>query len=232
MNIIYGIGRVKEKFKNAVLAIGVFDGLHRGHQALVKKAIARAKELRGEACVMTFDPHPVHVLQPDVYLPLIVSLPYRLYLFKKIGVATAFVINFTKKFSQLSPQKFIKRYIVDTVRPKEVFVGDDFRFGKDRAGTLEYFRQAAKKYGFRVRVIEAVRGGAHKISSTFIRQLIAGGKLKDAQKLLGRRVALLGKVVRGDARGKTLGYPTANIYPQGEVIPPMGVYACQTRSRS
>ncbi len=225
MKIIYGIGQAREKFKNVVLAIGVFDGLHRGHQALIKKAISKAKLLRGQACVMTFDPHPVHVLHPDVYLPLIVSLPHRLYLMEKMGVAAAFVVNFTKRFSRLSPQEFIKRYIVDVIKPAEIIIGDDFRFGKDRLGTLEYLRQAGRKYGFRVNAVDAVRGGKKKISSTLIRQLIAGGKLNDAEKLLGRKVSLMGKVVKGDSRGKKLGFPTANIYPTNEVIPPLGVYA-------
>lgn len=196
MKVIYGIGKVKKVFKNVVLAIGVFDGLHLGHQELIKRAIKRAKDIKGKVFVMTFSPHPVHVLHPNVHLPFIVSVPYRLKLIKNLGVAACVVVHFTKRFSHLSPQKFIKKYLVEHINPKEVFVGDDFRFGENRSGTLDFFREAGRKYGFNINAVHpVVNGGVSKISSTTIRELITQGKLASAKKLLGRPVAIMGKEI-------------------------------------
>ncbi len=229
MNVIYAIGRVKKKLKNVVVAIGVFDGVHRGHQALIRGAIQRAQQIGGEPLVITFWPHPVHVLRPELGLPYIISLEHRLKLIEELGAKTCIVIHFTRRFSRLSPEQFIRRYIVAHLAPKEVYVGDDFRFGQDREGTLEYFEQAGLKYGFKVRVVDAVKVGNKKIGSSIIRQLIGEGKLAQATKLLGRAVSVMGKVVRGDGRGRRLGFPTANIFVQDRVIPPLGVYAVRVR---
>ena len=224
MKVISGIGKVKRSFKNIVLVIGVFDGLHLGHQKLIKKAVEKAKLLKTKTVVMTFFPHPVQVLRPEISLPLIVSLPHRLKLIEQLGVDAAIVIRFTKKFSKLSPEKFIKDFLVNHLQPINVFVGDDFRFGQDRTGTLEYFKEAGEKYGFEVNVVDPVKTHHEKISSTRIRQLIAEGELDGACRLLGRHVSLMGKVIKGDGRGRKLGFPTANILPNNELIPPLGVY--------
>lgn len=225
MNIIYGIGKAKRALKNAVLAIGVFDGLHVGHQKLIRAAVKRAKSIGGPAVVMTFSPHPVQVLCPDSYLPFVVSLPHRLGLIERLGVATCVVVRFTKRLSRLTAQQFIKRYLVDHIHPAEVFVGRDFRFGRDRGGSVECLREAGRKYGFKIRVVSPVAAGGKKIGSSRIRRLITEGKLHLAGRFLGRRVSVTGRVVRGNGRGKTLGFPTANIHPCNEVIPPVGVYA-------
>jgi len=225
MKVIYGIGKVKKVFQNTVLAIGVFDGLHIGHQKLIKTAVKRAKSLGGPAIVMTFSPHPVQVLKPDKYLPFVVSLPHRLKLIEDLGVVICVVVHFTKRFSQMSPREFVKRYIVERINPKEIFVGDDFRFGKDRGGTLDYFKGVGDKHGFKVNSVLPVNGGSNKIGSSRIRQLIIGGKITAAKKYLGRHVSVMGTVRRGERRGKILGFPTANIFPENAVIPPLGVYA-------
>ncbi len=229
MSVIYAIGKVNKKFKNAVLAIGVFDGVHRGHQALIQGAVRRAKQIGGEPLVMTFWPHPVHVLRPELGLPYIVSLQHRLKLIEELGVKGCIVVHFTRRFARLSPEQFIRDYIVARIAPKEIYIGDDFRFGQGREGTLEYFEQAGAKYGFKVRVVDAVKTGKNKIGSSIIRQLIGEGKLAQAAKLLGRAVSVMGKVVRGDGRGKKLGFPTANIFIQNSMIPPLGVYAVRVR---
>ena len=225
MKVIYGIGKVKKVFKNAVLAIGVFDGLHVGHQKLIKAAVKKAKSLGGSAIVMTFSPHPVQVLKPKEYLPFVVSLPHRLKLIEQFDVVACVVVHFTKRFSQLAAQKFIKNYLVGRINPTEIFVGNDFRFGKDRSGTIEYFKEAGRKYGFKVNTVFPVKGGGSKIGSSRIRRLITEGKLYAAKHFLGRNVSIMGKVARGDQRGKKLGFPTANIHPQNSVVPPIGVYA-------
>ena len=225
MKVIYGISKVKRRIRNAVLAIGVFDGLHLGHQKLIRTAIKRAKKIHGKSIVMTFDPHPVHVLYPEVHLPLITTLPSRLRLLKEFGVDAVIVVAFTKEFSQLTPLEFIDGYLVKHVEPKEIFVGDDFRFGVDRSGTLKIFSEAGRKYGFEINSIHSAREEKGKISSTTIRELIADGNLQKAKKLLGRNVSISGAVIRGDGRGKLLGFPTANLNTQNEVLPPIGVYA-------
>ena len=225
MKVIYGVSNIKQKFNHAVIAIGVFDGLHRGHQQLIDQAIREAKRIKGTAIVMTFWPHPAHVLRPEIRLPLLVSLPHRLKLLEGMGVDACIVIPFTKFFSRLYPGQFIKDYLVKNIKPAEVFVGYDFRFGKDRLGDLHLFKEIAKTFGFKVNVLQAIKGGTHAISSTRIRELVAQGEFVQAGRLLGRPVSIMGTVYRGDARGKTLGFPTANIDPDGELIPPCGVYA-------
>jgi len=225
MKVIYGIGKVKKTFKNAVLAIGVFDGLHIGHQKLIKAAVKRAKVLGEPAVVMTFSPHPVQVLQPDNYLPFIISLPHRLKLIERLDVMTCVIVHFTRQFSQLTAQEFIKRYLVDSIQPKEIFIGKDFRFGKNRSGSLELFKETGKIYGFKVNAVSPVNGGRKKIGSSRIRRLITEGKLYAAKKYLGRNFSTMGKIVKGDGRGKKLGFPTANIHPQNAMVPPIGVYA-------
>ena len=229
MNVIYGIGKFKKTSQNTVLVIGVFDGVHRGHQALIQGAIRRAKQIGAEPLVMTFWPHPVHVLRPELGLPYITSLRQRLKLIEELGAKGCIVVHFTRRFARLAPEQFIRRYIVARITPKEIYVGDDFRFGQDREGTLEYFQQAGIKYGFKVRAVAAVKAGKKKIGSSMIRQLIDAGKLIQAARLLGRGVSVMGTVVRGDGRGKKSGFPTANMSIRNGVIPPLGVYAVRVR---
>ena len=224
MKVISGAGKIKRKFRNAVLAIGVFDGLHRGHQMLIRKAIARAKAIHGDVLVMTFMPHPLMVLHPEIHLSYIISLPHRLKLIEALGVSECIVVRFTKRFARLTPQKFVQRYLA-RFQPLEIFVGGDFRFGQDRSGDLDYFQEAGAEYGFRVNVVRAVKGRGKKIGSSMIRRLIPDGKLAQAARLLGRPVSVMGQVVKGAGRGKRLGFPTANISVEDLVIPPSGVYA-------
>ena len=225
MKVIYGISHWKKPFNNPVLAIGVFDGVHLGHQDLMRATIKKARAIQGASVVMTFSPHPVQVLHPEDHLPLITPLPYRLKLLEKLGIDVCLVVHFTKKFSHLSPEQFIRHYIHRAIKAKVIIVGDDFRFGQDRAGTLNLFQEAGKKYGFKVIGLHQVKRNKKVISSTLIRRWVGEGKFTKASRLLGRPVALYGKVVRGDARGKNLGYPTANIDLDQSIIPPLGVYA-------
>lgn len=227
MKATYAVSTKTKRPYNIVLAIGIFDGVHRGHQELIKRAVRRARRIGGQAHVLTFHPHPVHVLHPQKYQPLITSLEHRLILLEGLGITKTIVVPFTKKFSRITPEKFVKDYLVKEIHPKEIFVGDDFRFGQDRAGTLDFFKEAGKRYGFKVHGITTVKMNSGKIGSTAIRALIAEGALQKAKKLLGRNVSIFGKVIRGDARGRKLGFPTANVDLQSQVIPPGGVYAAR-----
>lgn len=225
MKIIMEFSKGKTKLKNASVAIGVFDGLHLGHQRVIKKMIHRSKLIKSPSIVMTFFPHPIHVLRPDIEVPFLISLPYRLRLIESLGADICVVLRFTKKLSQLTPDQFVKKCLVDSLQPKEIFVGEKFRFGQACKGNLTFLRKAGKGYGFKVNGIPAVKSGRDPISSTRIRKFILDGELHKASQLLGRPVSLLGKVIKGDARGKKLGFPTANIKVFSELIPPCGVYS-------
>ena len=225
MKVTYGFGKVRTSRKKSVVVIGVFDGVHKGHQALINKAVGKAVRLKVPTVVLTFDPHPVHVLHPERNLSLIAPLAYRLKLIEELGVGETVVVQFTKSFARLTPLKFIENYLIKYIHPREVFVGDDFRFGQDRSGSIDDFMSAGRRLGFNVNHIKPVKGDATKISSSDIRELIGKGDLKKAAFLLGRPVSVMGRVVYGSSRGKALGFPTANIIPQNEIIPPHGVYA-------
>ncbi|MFA5088458.1 MAG: bifunctional riboflavin kinase/FAD synthetase [Candidatus Omnitrophota bacterium] len=227
MEIIENIRGLRKRWRQPVVAIGVFDGVHRGHQKLIGQAVRRAKKLRTASMVLTFSPHPVQVLRPEVQFSTLVSLPYRLKLIERLGVDACIVIRFTRGFSQLSPEKFIKHYLIDKIKAREIFVGYDFLFGRNRSGDLETLQRIGQQANLKLNVMPAVKSRHKAISSTLIRNLIAEGKIYQASRLLGRRVSILGKVCKGDARGKTLGFPTANLTPQCEVIPPGGVYAAE-----
>lgn len=226
MQIHHGLKHFGKKYPKPVLAIGVFDGMHRGHRRIIGRAITLAGSIQGTAMVMTFDPHPVHILRPKIYLPYLISLPYRLLMMAELGVDVCIVVKFTKKFSKLIPEKFIARYL-RKIKPSAVVVGDDFRFGRNRRGTLEYLCRAATRYHFDLLVIPSRSRRKKLISSTRIREFIAQGNIAQAQKLLGRPVSLLGRVVRGDTRGRVLGYPTANLTPSPLVILPHGVFVAK-----
>lgn len=227
MKTVYGIGQTKRKYRHAVMAIGVFDGVHVGHQKLISKAVSRARRRGGEAIVMTFAPHPVKVLQPDRYMPYIVSLDHRLQLIAELGVNVCVVVHFTRRFAGLTAEKFVRRYIIDRIGPEEIVIGEEFCFGSDRRGDIALLKEMGEASGFHVSPVHPVSDNREKIGSTAIRKLIAAGELKKAKKYLGRDVSLMGTVIRGDGRGRTLGYPTANISLNEEVLPPLGVYAAR-----
>ena len=224
MKVIYGIGQIKRRIQNTVVAIGVFDGMHRGHQHVIAQMVDRAKALGAMSVVITFFPHPVRVLHPEIQLPYLISLRHRLQLIEELGVDVCLVVHFTKRFSALSPEAFVQQYLVSRLGVTEVFVGDDFRFGQNRSGGLELFIEIAQRYNFHVNVIDEVYLGRRAIHSRCLRELIACGKLSQAEKLLGRRCSILGTVIKGDGRGKSLGFATANIQFESDIIPPLGVY--------
>ncbi len=226
MKIISAPGDIKTvKFERSVIAIGVFDGVHLGHKYLIRKMVVKAKALKVTSIVITFFPHPIHVLQPKIRLPLIVSLKHRLNLIEDLGTDVCVVIPFTKKFSRLSPRQFIEKHLVKKYHPREVFIGSDFRFGQGRRGDLILLKQNGNRFNFKVNIVPSVLLGSKVISSTLIRRLIEHGRLNLASRLLARKVSILGTVSRGYSRGRLFGFPTANINLSQEVIVPRGVYA-------
>ena len=225
MVILHGIPRRPLNLRAPVAAIGIFDGVHLGHQVILRKAVARAKAYQGAPVAVTFDPHPCTVLHPQVVPPLILSLEQRLRWFAQCGIQAAVVIPFTRSFSRWSPERFVKGFLVDRLQVQEVVVGHDFCFGLNRSGTVETLRQLAARYRFNVRVVQPVIRNGERVSSRRIRELIRQGDLVRVQRMLGRPAGVVGKVIHGAGRGGKLGFPTANLKLEAGVLPPVGVYA-------
>ena len=223
MKVMFGVGRVKPALTNTVAAIGIFDGVHTGHQALIRRMVRTARRKNMKSLVITFHPHPVEVLQKKE-VNYLVSFDGRVKLLESLGVDLLLVIKFTKQFSRLKPEEFVKKYLVASLGVKEVFVGDDFRFGENRTGDVELFGSMGQRYGFVVRHIDPVKKTKNKISSSWLRQLIIQGKLREAAAMLGRNVSVAGDVIKGRGLGKKFGFPTANINVTSGILPSNGVY--------
>lgn len=217
MEIIYGINKIR-KINKPVLAMGVFDGVHRGHKEILSAAIDKAREIKGTSIALTFWPHPQK--EGSLY-----SLEHRLRLIAELGIDLCIVVNFSRHFAKIKAEDFIKDVLVDKIRVKYLYVGEDFKFGKDTRGDLALLNNLGRVYGFKAKGLQIIKFGAKPISSTLIRTLIKNGEIKKAQNLLDRPVSILGTVIRGTALGRILGFPTANIDPHHEVIPAPGIYA-------
>jgi riboflavin kinase / FMN adenylyltransferase len=224
---------VPAELGRSVVTIGIFDGVHRGHERLVFRALARAAELRLPAVGVTFDPLPESVLKPDDQPALLTTLDRRLELLGQLGLDAVCVITFTPEFSQLGPEEFVGSVLVDQLRAVDVVVGANFRFGRRAAGDVSTLSDLGARLGFMVDAVELAGARSEEgdaaipvFSSTWIRQRIAAGDVEGAAEALGRPHRLEGVVVHGDHRGRELGYPTANLdLPPQLAVPADGVYA-------
>ena len=207
------------------LAIGVFDGLHRGHRAVIERALADAREAGGSTVVVTFDPHPVRVLRPEKSPRLLTSTPHKLRLIRALGVRHILVIPFDTAFAATPPDTFIRQLAAAAKPLREICVGHQWSFGKGRAGNLEMLARLGAEMGFEEVGVPAVKVDGRIVSSTLIRQAVEAGDLADAARLLGRDFTILGTVVEGMHLGRKLGFPTANLSAHNEQFPPNGVYA-------
>jgi riboflavin kinase / FMN adenylyltransferase len=223
MKIFQGYRNISE-LRDPVAAIGIFDGMHIGHKRVVNRVL-RAHGAGRDRVVVTFDPHPRNVLNPKKTLQRIMSLEHRLHILRKMGVDAAIVVHFSEHIARMSPEDFVRKIIVGGIGARTVYVGDNFHFGKQKRGSIKTFREIGKLCGVDVHSVRPIRKNNRIISSTWVRRLVSAGKLAEAEALLRRPVSVLGTVVGGDERGRTLGFPTANIDPHHEVIPPPGVYA-------
>ena len=214
------------------LAIGVFDGVHLGHQAVLHRALDDAREIGGTAVAVTFDPHPVRVLRPEQAPRLLTSTPHKLQLIRDLGVAHILLIPFDHAFAATDPADFI-RALVAAARPlREICVGFEWSFGKNRAGNLALLERLGADLGFAEVGVPAIEADGQIVSSTLVRRAVETGDLDRAARLLGREFTILGTVVEGDHIGKTLGFPTANLSAHNEQFPPNGVYAVEARRGS
>ena len=225
-NIIENLDGIEGRFKNPVLTIGNFDGVHKGHIALFDKVKELAANINGQSIIMTFEPHPIKIVKPGNGPPLITPIKQKLNLISKEGLDTIFCLPFTREFASISAEAFVKDLLVGKIGIKELVVGYDYTFGSDRKGDINLLRSMGEKLGFRVHMVDPIYLSGTLVSSTSIRNLIREGNLIEGKRLLGRDYHIAGTVAKGaDRGGKVLGFPTANIIPEDELIPRQGVYA-------
>ncbi len=225
MKRIYNLSKIR----NTVASMGVFDGVHRGHQRILKKLVREAAKEGAKSLVITFHPHPQTVLNSGLRIPFLTSLGHRLSLIKELGVDFFIIVKFTKSFSRIKPDEFTRDTLVGDLNIKGLVVGEDFLFGRRGKGDLFLLKRLAKLHGFKLFGVRPVMMEGRCISSTRIRRAIEKGDLKNAALMLGRPVTVLGTVVRGRGIGKKIGFPTANINPHNEAIPPSGVYSVDVK---
>lgn len=218
-------------YARPVLALGNFDGVHLGHQAIFHQVRSRARAIEGTGMVFTFEPHPSRVLRPEHAPPLLTTFEQKMRLIAAEGIEVGLRVPFTDVFAQQQPNEFIQDILCHTIGVRELVVGYDFRFGHQRAGTVEHLQKAAATYGYQVTVVAAISVAGLTVSSSNIRQLVQQGDVEDASRLLGRYYAVEGRVVEGFRRGRTIGFPTANVQPVNEIVPQTGVYAVRVTWR-
>lgn len=221
-----GLSAVPAGWGRCVVTIGMFDGVHRGHQAIIGRAVARAEELHLPSVVVTFDPHPSEVVRPGSHPADLTSPTYKAELVAGLGVSVLCVLPFTREFSRLGPSEFIHEVLVEGLHAAAVVVGEDFRFGHKAAGDVAALAAAGRSWGFAAEGVPLLLDHGSRFSSTALRACVAAGDLDCARRGLGRDHRVEGVVVRGDGRGRELGYPTANVEPRAHAaVPADGVYA-------
>ncbi|MQY16852.1 Riboflavin biosynthesis protein RibF [Streptomyces sp. RB5] len=225
-----GLEDIPEAWGRSVVTIGSFDGVHRGHQLIIGRAVEKARELGVPSVVVTFDPHPSEVVRPGSHPPLLAAHHYRAELMAELGVDALLILPFTAEFSKLAPADFVVKVLVDKLHAKAVVEGPNFRFGHRAAGDVAFLASLGETYDYEVEVIDLYvsgeAGGGLPFSSTLTRRLVAEGDVAGAAEILGRPHRVEGVVVRGAQRGRELGFPTANVETLPHTaIPADGVYA-------
>jgi len=230
MRVVEKIASFKKSSRRPlVLALGNFDGIHRGHQCLLNYVVAQSKKLGGQPAVFTFQDHPQHVLHPAHAPENLQSRDQKMSFFKSLGIQICFTQKFDRAFSKLSAEHFVEKILVGQLGVREICLGYNARFGRGRAGDADLLRKLGREFGFEVFQAEPVVWRGSPVSSTATREAVRHGKMDLAAGLLGRSWSLEGQVVRGDGRGKNIGFPTANIKPGNFVCPAKGVYAARVR---
>ena len=227
MRLFHGTDNA-EITRPTVLTLGVFDGLHLGHQLVMSTVVERARATGAVPTVITFDPHPRAVLHPESAPPLLQTFDQKIEALGVLGIEQIIVIRFTKEFSQIRAEDFLRDVVCDRLQAKEVYLGRGFAFGHNREGTIELLKKMSERLGFYAEEVPEVRLRGQRISSSRIRELLKEGRVNLARRMLGRPYGVEGRVVRGQERGRLLGFPTANLRPQNRVIPRHGVYVTAT----
>lgn len=233
MKIIKGLENVKGAFRNAVVTIGNFDGVHVGHQKIFRKVVENAGKIKGTSITITFEPHPVRLIAPEKGVRMLTPFYEKARLIGRMGVDILLCIDFNTKFSGLNPDEFIREVLVDKLRAVHVIVGHNYRFGKGKKGTTDLLRRRGKKYGFKVSIVRNVRMFNSVVSSSRLRSLLLRGRVCEASSMLGRSYHIEGDVVSGAGRGaKVLDTPTANLSTPNELVPKDGVYVVKVKMRN
>ncbi|HWF39503.1 MAG TPA: bifunctional riboflavin kinase/FAD synthetase [Candidatus Acidoferrales bacterium] len=212
----------------SVLTIGNFDGMHRGHQEILKRVVLDARRKECMAAVLTFFPHPVRVLRPTDAPMLLNTLDQRLAAFEAAGIEAALVLRFDEALSKMGAEEFVEKYLAETMRAREVLVGENFRFGHKQQGDMATLRALGKRFGFEVEIVGSLQVDDSVVSSTAVRTTVSEGRMEDAAHLLGRPFTLSGQVQRGTGQGRKLVVPTLNLKTEQELLPKRGVYVTRT----
>ena len=221
-----GLEQVPGSWGRCVVTIGVFDGVHFGHQRIIRRAVERARELDVPAVVMTFDPHPSEVIRPGTHPAVLTSQRHRADLVERLGADVVLVVPFSSEFAKQSPAEFVHEVLVDRLHVKAVVVGRNFRYGHKVAGDIESLTADGRRFGFTVEAVELEGTADTTWSSTYVRSCVGAGDIAAANAALGREHRVEGVVVRGDQRGREIGYPTANLEPAPySAVPADGIYA-------
>jgi riboflavin kinase/FMN adenylyltransferase len=228
MEVINGIENISRPFRNPVLTIGNFDGVHLGHKELFQRVKHVARSLDGESLVMTFNPHPIRVLFPGNGPPLITLHEQKVQLIEAAGIDVLIVVEFTREFAQMTAEDFVERLLREKIGARALVVGPDYRFGRDRKGDIAFLTAMGSKFDFDVHVVPDLTVNGEEVSSSAIRTFLMDGELEKARRMLGRDYQVTGRVVRGrDRGGRLLGFPTANLVLMEELTPKSGVYATE-----
>ena len=229
MEILRSIPELERLRGPLFLAIGVFDGVHRGHQAVISTSADHAAASNGTPVVVTFDPHPEKVLRPQAAPHLLSATEHKIALIRALGVEHLLIITFDKQFAATEPEDFVRKLVIHSKPLREICVGHEWSFGKNRRGNLDLLEKLGAKFNFDVVGIPPVKINGAVVSSTAIRQAIEKGDWAKAAEMLGREYTILGTVTRGDNLGKKIGFPTANLSAHSEQFPPNGVYVAEAR---
>ncbi|MEE9613635.1 MAG: bifunctional riboflavin kinase/FAD synthetase [Thermodesulfobacteriota bacterium] len=222
-------GKGLKSSKGPVLTLGNFDGMHLGHQRILKKVAARARELGCPSVVYTFEPHPLKVVAPGKSPPLLLDRKDKCRLVDSFGIDALILARFTKEFASKHPREFVEEVLVRELSACEVWIGHDYAFGRGKRGTVDYLKRLAGEFGFKVLVVPAYRKKGAVVSSSRVRELLREGEVREAAGLLGRCHMIRGVVVKGRRVGKGLGFPTANLKVTSELVPRGGVYAAYAK---
>jgi len=227
LKVFGDIAALRAHLKAPVATVGNFDGLHRGHRAIVDRVLERARATGASSLLITFDPHPLRVLAPERAPFMITTRRQKLALFEEAGLEYILVLPFTVELAEVTAERFVREHLSEGLGLKEVYVGANFNFGRGRAGTADLLVRLCADLGIRAEKVPECRYLGSPISSSRIRRAVAAGEVELARELLGRPLAIEGTVVHGDGRGAKLGFPTANLAPQNELIPQDGVYVTE-----
>ena len=226
---IHSLDDLVEFGKETVVTFGVFDGIHVGHQAVINTLLKRAAQDELMSVLVGFYPHPLAFLAPERCPPLLTPLSKRVEILQQFSINEIIMLSFDAQIASMSPESFVERVLLEKCRARHVVVGYACQFGKDRAGNAERLKELSQEYPFDVSIVPPTEINGAPVHSTRIREALARGDLRSSSELLGRSYSLVGNVIRGDGRGRKIGFPTANIDFQNQVCPPNGVYAIRAR---